>query len=204
LIVDGAYAPPVPNIAFQDLHIPWTDRTIFITSLSKAGLAGERLGVVIAPIPMVRQLLDIQSKVTILASRLVQFVVNEMLRLGIYQELSQRVIRPTYVERHKIARGALETSFPDDLPYYVFQSGGSPFLWLWFDELPISTNTLFFELLKKNLIVAPSSVFYLPSLHNWPHAHRCVRIGLLEDPATIEKAIHILSRTVREKYGNYR
>lgn len=200
LLIDGAYTRPVPGILFTEMNLSWTQQTILSLSLSKAGLAGERIGVVVASSDIIKSLTEIQTKFSILSPRLVQFVVAEMLSDGTYQRLSQEVILPCYVERYKTASEALKSIMPASIPYYLYKSGGGPFLWLWFAELPQSSNTLFFKLLKKNLIVMPSSVFYLPHLHHWPHAHQCFRIGLIEEPAQITRAIEILSKTITDTY----
>jgi valine--pyruvate aminotransferase len=201
LVLDGAYTPPVPNITFVPLEIPWTERTLFTASLSKAGLAGERLGIVLAPDHLIKEFLALQNHVTILAPRLVQFVVKELLQAGVYQELSRQVIRPSYLKRYEAACRAIKKNFPAEIPYYIYHSGGSPFLWLWLEDFPGSTNELFFKLLEQKVIVAPSSVFYLEELRHWPHAHHCLRIGLIEEAEVIETAMQILSRVVGDVYG---
>ena len=201
LVVDGAYAPPVPNIMLGDIHFPWDERTLFITSLSKAGLAGERLGALMAPIPIVEKLLAVHDRLAIMAPRLVQFVADDMLASGRYQDLAERVIRPAYVERHAVARRAVRASLPDELPYYVFDAGGGPFMWIWFDDLPGTTDGLFLELAKQRVLVVPSSIFYVPELLDVPHTRQCLRIGLVEEPAMIERGIAAVSRAVNGLYG---
>lgn len=200
LVLDTAYAPPVPDIAFGEVPVPWTERTIVVGSLSKAGLAGERLGFVVGPVALVRRLVALQQRTTILAPRLVQLVAAGMLASGTYADLARRVIRPAYAQRHEAARAALRRHL-EGVPHRVFDAGGSPFLWLWLEELPVSTDALFAELLDHDLVVAPSSVFYLPALRRWRHAHACLRLGLTESVETLERGAAVLGDVVRRLHA---
>ncbi|HEY0797991.1 MAG TPA: aminotransferase class I/II-fold pyridoxal phosphate-dependent enzyme, partial [Candidatus Baltobacteraceae bacterium] len=47
LIVDGAYGPPFPNLVEVPMKLTWGSHVIHSTSLSKCGLPGERIGVLI-------------------------------------------------------------------------------------------------------------------------------------------------------------
>lgn len=85
------------------------------------------------------------------------------------------MIRPFYYEKCLKALQHIQTEL-DGIPYRVHKSEGSMFLWLWFEDLPITSNELY-EVLKKHGVLVVSGQYFFPGLNNdWQHRSECVRL----------------------------
>jgi len=49
---------------------------------------------------------------------------------------------------------------PDNIPYYVHETEGSMFTFIWFEDLPISDNELYEELKKEKVLFVPANSFF--------------------------------------------
>ncbi|MDA3627069.1 valine--pyruvate transaminase [Saccharopolyspora sp. WRP15-2] len=194
LVVDNAYAPVVPGLAFRELGMPWADNVVLVQSFSKAALAGERLGFVIAPEPLIELFGGFQSQVATFPPQLVQLAVLILLRDDRYLELCHRDLRESYRQRHQLIREVLDARL--QVPFRLHASDGGQFRWLHLPELETSTSELFHELKDRGVLIAPSAPFYLPHLHGEPHARRSVRIGVTATHTEIEQGLGILAEVV--------
>lgn len=194
LVVDNAYAPVVPGLAFRDMTMPWADNVVLVQSFSKAALAGERLGFVIAPEPLIEIFGGFQAQVATFPPQLVQLAVLILLRDDRYLTLCRRELRDSYRWRHRLVREVLDERLR--VPFRLHASDGGQFRWLHLPELTRPTSELFHELKDRGVLIAPSAPFYLPHLHGTSHARRSVRIGVTAAPAEIEQGLTILAEVV--------
>ena len=65
-----------------------------------------------------------------------------------------------------------------DINYRIHVPEGAFFLWIWFEDLPIS-STDFYEILKRNgTLVIPGEYFFHGLKNNdYVHAKQCIRVS---------------------------
>jgi len=76
------------------------------------------------------------------------------------------------------------------------------FLWLWFKDLPVSSNELYKKLKAKGLIIVSGHYFFPGLDQSWPHTQECIRLNYAQNAKTVERGIEILAETVNELYGD--
>ncbi|QUH03646.1 valine--pyruvate transaminase [Saccharopolyspora erythraea] len=194
LVVDNAYAPVIPGLAFRELGMPWAPNVVLVQSFSKGALAGERMGFVLAPEPVIEMFAELQAQVATFPPQLVQLVASILLRDDHYVGLCERDLRERYRERHQLVGEVLHARM--EVPFLLHASDGGQFRWLHLPELRTSTSELFHELKDRGVLVAPSAPFYLPHLHREPHARTSVRIGVTASDAEIEQGLAIFAEVV--------
>ncbi len=201
VFVDSAYAPPFPALNFTEMEPLFGDNLVHCISLSKAGLPGERLGVVIGSPQVIQTLEAFQTNFCIHSSRYGQAIAARAIQSGQLAALSESVIRPHYRERFDVVEASLDAAMPDDRPWYLHKGEGAIFAWLWLDELPMSDWEFYQELKKVGVIVVPGSSFFPGLKGDWEHTKRCVRISLTATKAELEDAMGKIGEVVQEIYA---
>ena len=86
-----------------------------------------------------------------------------------------------------------------DINYRIHVPEGAFFLWIWFEDLPIS-STDFYEILKRNgTLVIPGEYFFHGLKNNdYVHAKQCIRVSYAQSVNSIKKGLKI----VYEQYKN--
>jgi valine--pyruvate aminotransferase len=70
----------------------------------------------------------------------------------------------------------------------IHKPEGAIFLWLWFKDLPITTELLYQRLKKRGVLMVPGDYFF-PGLDKpWPHTHQCMRMNYVPDPEKSKRA----------------
>ncbi len=87
-----------------------------------------------------------------------------------------------------------------DERFRIHKSEGAIFLWLWFDELPISTKELYQRLKARGVLVVPGEYFFFGT-DDWPHAHQCLRMNYVQPQEVMEKGIAIIAEEVSIAYS---
>jgi valine--pyruvate aminotransferase len=200
-ILDAAYGSPFPNIVFAEATPTWDQNTIFCLSLSKLGLPGLRTGIVVANESVVRAVAGSNAILSLAPGSAGPVLVTEMLRDGSMLQISDRLIRPYYERRAKEAVGWLESAL-GDYPWRVHTPEGAIFLWLWFEDLPISSETLYQRLKQRGVLVISGEHFFPGLEDDWEHRHQCIRISYGQDPATVQAGIEIIAEEIRGAYGS--
>ncbi|MEM1153198.1 MAG: valine--pyruvate transaminase [Pseudomonadota bacterium] len=202
LIVDGAYGMPFPNIVFAEARPTWSDNTILMLSLSKLGLPGARTGIVIAREDIIRSFTNANTVVSLACGALGPALVGPLFEQDEIQALSDTVIRPYYLERSQQTVSYFEEAL-GDLPFYIHKPEGAIFLWLWFKDLPISSDTLYRRIKKRGALVVPGQGFFLGIDSDWPHRHECIRVSYAQDAAAVKRGVAIIAEEVAQAYGHY-
>jgi valine--pyruvate aminotransferase len=191
LVVDNAYAPVVPGLAFREMGMPWGDNVMLVQSFS-----GERLGFVLAPPPVIGELAELQARVSTFPAQLVQFAACVLLSDDRYVKLCEQELRGLYAERHRLVRERLDAEI--QVPYRLHAVDGGQFQWIHLPELPVPAAELFFTLRDRGVLLAPSTPFYLPHLHEDPHARQSFRIGVTAPIPAIEAGISRFAEVVND------
>ena len=76
------------------------------------------------------------------------------------------------------------------------------FLWLWFEELPITSLQLY-ERLKKRGVLVISGQYFFPGLEgdSWSHKDECLRVTYSQDEQQVAAGITIIAEEVRKAFS---
>ncbi len=202
VMIDSAYAPPFPNLAFTDMAPIWAENVVHCMSLSKAGLPGERLGIAIGDRKYILALECFQSNANIHSSRYGQAIAARAIQSGELAELSRTVIQPHYATKFDRLEAAFDREMPQDLPWYLHKGEGAIFAWLWLKDLPITDVELYHEIKQEHVIVVPGSSFFPGLQGEWQHTQQCIRISLTATIEEIEAGVVAIAKVIERVYTN--
>lgn len=200
VLIDSAYAPPFPALNFTEMTPLFGDNILHCMSLSKAGLPGERVGVVIGDPQLVGVLESFQTNMCIHSPRYGQAIAAKAIASGALADIATNVIRPHYQHKFEVIENTLDQSMPQDLPWFLHRGEGAIFAWLWLRDLPITDWELYQELKQVGVIVVPGSSFFPGLREDWSHKHQCLRISLTATDAEIETGMQRLAKLVQQVY----
>ncbi|CAK3749043.1 valine--pyruvate transaminase [Vibrio crassostreae] len=200
LLIDNAYGLPFPNIIFEDVEPFWNENTILCMSLSKLGLPGVRCGIVIASEEVTQALTNMNGIISLAPSSVGPAIANHMIENGDLLRLSSEVIKPFYKEKSLRAVELLQDAI-DDPRFRIHKPEGAIFLWLWFDELPITTMELYDRLKARGVLIVPGEYFFIGQEDEWDHAHQCLRMNYVQDDEAMQKGIAIIAEEVKKAYS---
>jgi valine--pyruvate aminotransferase len=200
VLIDSAYAPPFPALNFTEMNPQFGDNIIHCTSLSKAGLPGERIGIAIGNPKLIQVLESFQTNACLHSSRYGQAIAAKAIASGKLVDLAENIIRPHYQRKIKILETTLDTFMPQDLPWFLHQGEGAIFAWLWLQDLPMTDWEFYQELKEVGVIVVPGSTFFPGLREDWQHKQQCFRISLTATEAEIAEAMQRLAKVVQNVY----
>ena len=200
LLIDNAYGLPFPNIIFEDVEPFWNENTILCMSLSKLGLPGVRCGIVIASEEVTQALTNMNGIISLAPNSVGPAIANHMIENDDLLRLSSEVIKPFYKEKSLRAVELLQEAI-DDPRFRIHKPEGAIFLWLWFDELPITTMELYDRLKARGVLIVPGEYFFIGQEDEWDHAHQCLRMNYVQDDEAMQKGIAIIAEEVKKAYA---
>ncbi|WP_059022126.1 valine--pyruvate transaminase [Vibrio coralliirubri] len=200
LLIDNAYGLPFPNIIFEDVEPFWNENTILCMSLSKLGLPGVRCGIVIASEEVTQALTNMNGIISLAPNSVGPAIANHMIEKGDLLRLSSEVIKPFYKDKSLRAVELLQDAI-DDPRFRIHKPEGAIFLWLWFDELPITTMELYDRLKARGVLIVPGEYFFIGQEDEWDHAHQCLRMNYVQDDEAMQKGIAIIAEEVKKAYS---
>ncbi|QIA62072.1 valine--pyruvate transaminase [Vibrio astriarenae] len=199
LIIDNAYGVPFPNIIFEDVKPFWNNNTILCMSLSKLGLPGVRCGIIIANEEITQALSNMNGIISLSPGSVGPAVVKHMIDKGNLLPLSTEIIKPFYQQKSQRAIELLQRTIQDPR-FRIHKPEGAIFLWLWFDELPITTMELYKRLKQRGVLIVPGEYFFIGQESSWEHSHQCLRMNYVQDDEKLQKGIEILAEEVLKAY----
>jgi valine--pyruvate aminotransferase len=200
VLIDSAYAPPFPALNFKSMTPMLGDNILHCISFSKAGLPGERVGVVIGDPKLIEVLESFQTNLCVHSSRYGQAIAARAIADGALADIATNVIRCYYRQKLEIFEHALEQSMPKDVPWFLHRSEGSIFAWLWLKDLSITDWEFYQQLKQVGVIVVPGSPFFPGLPENWLHKQQCIRISLTASNKEIEIGVQRLAKVTRQLY----
>lgn len=201
LIIDNAYGMPFPNIIHSHTTLAWHENIILCFSLSKVGLAGVRTGIVLARVDVIKAISSLNAIINLAPSRFGASIATSLLANDQLKELSLHKIRPFYLRQAHTAIRLLKQAFKDLPQVKIHKPEGAIFLWIWFEGLPISTQTLYELLKEQGTLIIPSEHFFVGiDTKDFCHAHECIRMSIAQSDEVLEKGIDMIGRVVRELY----
>ena len=118
-------------------------------SLSKLGLPGSRTGIVIAKEETIDVLASMNSVISLAPGSFGAELCLDMISSGKIKQITTDIIRPYYYNKAQKALNTLHRELRNDIPWHVHKAEGAMFLWLWFKDLPISSQDLYEKLKVK-------------------------------------------------------
>ncbi|MGY2797924.1 valine--pyruvate aminotransferase [Ewingella americana] len=200
LLIDNAYGVPFPSIIFSEATPLWNSNIILCMSLSKLGLPGSRCGIVIADEKIITAISNMNGIISLAPGSVGPAIANEMIARGDLLRLSEEVIKPFYYQRVQETIATLRRYLPEDR-CLIHKPEGAIFLWLWFKDLPISTETLYQRLKQRGVLMVPGHFFFPGLEHPWPHTHQCMRMNYVPDAEKIERGVKILAEEVERAHA---
>lgn len=200
LLIDNAYGVPFPGIIFSAARPLWNPNTILCMSLSKLGLPGARCGIIIADGHTISAIGNMNGIISLAPGSIGPAIANEMIIRGDLLRLSQQVIKPFYQAKVRETIAILRRYLPEDR-CLIHKPEGAIFLWLWFRDLPISTEALYQRLKARGVLMVPGHLFFPGLEQAWPHTHQCMRMNYVPDSDKIERAVQILAEELNNAWN---
>ncbi|ARJ41879.1 valine--pyruvate transaminase [Pantoea alhagi] len=192
LLIDNAYGLPFPGIIFSEARPLWNPNIILCMSLSKLGLPGARCGIIVADEKVIDAISNMNGIISLAPGSVGPAIATEMIQRGDLLRLSETVIKPFYQQRVRETISIIRRYLPEDR-CLIHKPEGAIFLWLWFKELPITTELLYQRLKQRGVLMVPGHFFFPGLAHDWPHMHQCMRMNYVPDGEKIERAVKILA-----------
>ncbi|KJV31470.1 valine--pyruvate transaminase [Pantoea sp. SM3] len=192
LLIDNAYGVPFPGIIFSEARPLWNPNTILCMSLSKLGLPGARCGIIVADESTISAIGNMNGIISLAPGSIGPAIATEMIVRGDLLRLSEEVIKPFYQAKVSETIAILRRYLPEDR-CLIHKPEGAIFLWLWFRDLPISTEALYQRLKARGVLMVPGHFFFPGLEQEWPHTHQCMRMNYVPDAEQIERAVQILA-----------
>lgn len=76
------------------------------------------------------------------------------------------------------------------------------FLWVWFEDLPVSSQELYEQLKQQGTLIIPSEHFFVGiDTTNYRHARECIRLSVAQPDEVLQAGIATIGEVVRSVYG---
>ncbi|MFQ5611975.1 MAG: valine--pyruvate transaminase [Anaerolineae bacterium] len=199
-IIDSAYGLPFPSIIFTEATPRWDEHMIVCMSLSKLGLPSVRTGIVIANEEVIKTISAMNAVITLAPGGFGTTLVLDLVRSGEIISLSQKVIRPYYQQKAEQAVALLHQAL-EGVDFYIHKPEGAIFLWVWFRDMPITSQELYERLKRRGALVVPGHHFFPGLQEPWRHKHECIRMTYSQDEAVVREGVRLIGQEVKKAYG---
>jgi len=199
LIVDNAYGMPFPDIVFTEAGPRWDENTIVCMSLSKLGLPGVRTGIIVACPEVVAMVARVNAVMSLAPGGLGPALLTDLVRSGRIIDLAREVIQPFYHNKMQEVVGQIHNCF-EGIDYRLHRPEGAFFVWLWFPNLPITSQQLYERLKQRHVLVVPGHYFFPGLTEPWSHANECLRVNYAQDRQVVSAGVRIIAEEVKRAY----
>lgn len=200
LIVDSAYGLPFPGMVYVEAEPRWNDNLILCFSLSKLGLPSLRTGIVVADEKIVAALTAMNAIISLTPTSFAAVLARNLFIRQEITTLSRDLIQPFYQKKMEKAVAVVRDQFVG-IPCRIHKPEGAMFLWLWFEDLPITSLELYRQL-KENGVLVVSGHYFFPGLNEeWKHKDECIRVTYSQSDEDIKHGLTIIAEVVRRAYA---
>lgn len=126
--------------------------------------------------------------------------MTRMIEDGEIDHLTENIIKPFYYRQLSKAISLFNEIF-EDLPVLLHKPEGAFFLWLWCQDLPISTQELYAKLKTRQVFVIPGEDFFIDIDPDWPHTKQCLRINYGQPIEKLRAGFEILAQELSALYS---
>lgn len=198
-IVDNAYGTPFPGIIFTDATAKWEPHIIMCMSLSKLGLPGARTGIIIADETVIQAITGMNAVISLAPGSFGASMALDLIRTREIMRISHDIIRPSYRQKVEKAVKWLREELAGT-NFYIHKPEGAIFLWLWFKDLPITSQTLYERLSQRGVIIVPGQYFFPGLPEAWQHKHECIRMSYAAEESQLRAGIKIIAEEVKRAW----
>ncbi len=199
-IIDNAYGVPFPRIIYSAATPLWNENVILCMSLSKLGLPGIRTGIVIAREEFIEALGNMTAVQSLTIPSTGAVLVQPWVESGEIEDIGRHVIQSFYQRKMQFACDVVQREF-EGVPFRIHTPEGAFFLWLWFPELPITSDELYHRLKARNVLVMSGHRFFPGLKEPWRHADECLRLSYAQEDRVVEEGMRIIAEEVRNLYS---
>jgi valine--pyruvate aminotransferase len=199
-IIDNAYGTPFPNIIFTSAQPVWDENIILCMSLSKLGLPGTRTGIIIANEQITAAISGLNAVTSLAPNNFGAVLALDLVKSGQIIKMSQAIIKPYYQQKAEYAVNQLHSEMKG-FDFYIHKPEGAFFLWLWFKDLPVTSQELYERLKQRGVLVVPGQYFFPGIREAWRHKYECIRMSYAQDEVTVKAGIKIIAEEVKEVYS---
>ncbi len=193
LILDCAYGYPFPDVVYTGFEPMWEPGLIFSISLSKIGLPGVRTAVILADIPIVKALSNINAIMSLANGNVGQTLLMRLLADDRLRRISREVVRPFYHSRSQRAAEVLTAALGNRTSWALHSRDGAFFLWLWLKDLRIPAKELYERLKQRKVLIIPGHYFAFGLDTLWQQPSQCVRITFSQRLEIVQEGLEILA-----------
>ncbi|MGB3223785.1 MAG: valine--pyruvate transaminase [Desulforhopalus sp.] len=200
LIVDSAYGLPFPGMLFTEAEPVWSENLIVCLSLSKLGLPAVRTGIVVAAKEIIRALTSMNAIMSLSPNNFGAVLAERLVTSGEITAISKDLMQPFYRRKMEKAVAVVQEKFTD-IPCRIHIPEGAMFLWLWFEDLPITSLELY-QRLKDHGVLVVSGHYFFPGLSDeWQHKDECLRVTYSQNDEDVQRGLAIIAEVVRSAYA---
>lgn len=202
LFVDNAYGLPFPNIVFTEDATPyWDESIVFSMSLSKIGLPSLRTGIIVAEPKIAQALANLNAIAALATGSVGQALAEKAIASGKILKVAETAVKPFYEKRSRQAIEWIHEFFAGS-DYWIHRSEGSIFLWLYLQDLKISTKELYEKLKKQGVITVPGEHFFFgvddPRENCHGHYDKCLRLNYSGPQDEVREGLKLLAKIYKE------
>lgn len=200
LLVDNAYGMPFPNIIYSNTTLNFDENTVLCFSLSKIGLPSARTGIVVANPTIIKAISAMNAIIGLSPTRIGAMIAKPLFDNDQIIHLANDVVKPFYQRQSSFAVSLLKEHL-SDLPVKIHKPEGAMFLWVWFENIPVSTQILYQKLKEQGTLIIPSEHFFvgMDSTH-YRHAHECIRLSIAQSDEILQNGIQTIAAVARDLY----
>ena len=199
LIIDSAYGLPFPGILFTQAKSHWNENTVLVLSLSKLGLPGVRTGIVVGSEELISAFTNANTVVSLACGNFGPTIARELVKSGEILSLGRDLIKPFYQDRATQAVEWFRQAL-GNVPYRIHKPEGAIFLWLWFEGLPISSQSLYERLKERGVLIVPGHNFFPGMDSDWRHQQECIRVSYAQDSESVRNGINVIAQEVLKAF----
>ncbi|AKL94900.1 transcriptional regulator GntR family [Clostridium aceticum] len=181
------------NITLKSLD--HKDLVIYIKSFSKIFMPGLRLGFLIVPKLIYKEVLLAKHTTDISTSGLLQRALELYLKRGIWQQ-HIKYMSTQYMERFEVMVESLEKYMPQEVQYSL-PTGGVNF-WFKLPE-PLSSKELYEIAVKQQIVFAPGHLFFLSSKEGSYFRLSTAAVTVSEIEYGIKKLSGLINELIRKQ-----
>lgn len=127
-------------------------------------------------------------------------IATGLFRNGGIHDLAKNHVTSFYRDRARDTVNAFRKEL-DGLPYRIHKPEGAFFLWLWFQDLPLSCQALYERLKARGVLVVPGHHSFFGLKEDWPHRDECIRVSYVQEADRVREGVRIIADEVREIYS---
>lgn len=199
LIIDSAYGTPFPEMIFTDAKPYWNEHIIVCMSLSKLGLPGVRTGIIIADEKVIEAVSQMNAVINLAPGSVGAVIAESLVSSGEIISMSRNIIRPHYQRKGELAVNYFREKL-NGVDFHIHKPEGAFFLWLWFRDIRIDSDTLYDRLKKRGVLIVQGQYFFPGLPGDWVHKNECIRVTYSQGESSVARGIEIIAEEVKKGY----